>query len=94
MEDDPLLTKLTIDQLEVREAESANITVWDADFWIGRDLHKVWIKSEGERAGGDTEGAELQLLYTRAASPYWDFQIGWAQGLATGTATGLLGARV
>ena len=76
-EDDPLLAKLIIGELEVRNTEGADATAWDLDLWVGKDLHKLWIKSEGNRAGGETEKGEWQLLYNRAASAFWDFQIGW-----------------
>jgi copper resistance protein B len=81
MEDDPLLFKLMLDQLEWRDADGDDLFVWEADAWIGRDLNKLWFKSEGERAGSVTEGAEIQALYSRAVDPYWDFQIGWRHDL-------------
>ena len=77
MNDDPLLTKLQINQLEARNTEAHDSLTWDIDLWVGKDLHKFWIKSEGERAGGETKNAELQMLYSRAVTPFWDFQIGW-----------------
>ncbi len=81
MEDDPLLFKLMLDQLEWRDADGDDLFVWEADAWIGRDLNKLWFKSEGERAGSVSEGAEIQALYSRAVDPYWDFQIGWRHDL-------------
>jgi len=76
-EDDPVLAKLMIDKLEWRAADGPDPWVWDADAWIGRDLHKLWIKTEGERADGHTESAYGELLYSRAVAPYWDLQLGW-----------------
>ena len=81
MDDDPLVGKVTIDRLEVRDAEGDNPVVWEVDAWIGKDLNKLWFKSEGERVAGETEEAELQLLYSRAISPFWDFQAGWRRDL-------------
>ena len=74
--DDPLLTKVMLDQLEARDVGSDNENVWDGQAWIGKDLTKLWIKSEGERTSGKTAEAELQLLYSKAVSKYWDFQVG------------------
>jgi copper resistance protein B len=51
--------------------------VWDADAWVGRDLHKLWMKTEGEYTDGATEGAFGEFLYSRAIAPYWDLQAGW-----------------
>jgi copper resistance protein B len=75
--DDPLLYKVMIDQLEVREADGDNPAVWEVDAWVGRDLNKLWFKTEGEYVSGETEEAEVQLLYSRAIASFWDFQAGW-----------------
>jgi len=73
-DDDPLLSKLMIDQLEGRENDSA---AFKADLWLGKDLHKVWFKSEYQSVDSETEKGEMQALYSSAISPYWDLQIGW-----------------
>ncbi|MGB0712586.1 MAG: copper resistance protein B [Gammaproteobacteria bacterium] len=76
-EDDPVLFKLMIDKLEWRAADGSNPLVWDADAWVGRDLNKLWFKTEGEYVDGTTEAASGELLYSRAISAYWDVQAGW-----------------
>lgn len=75
-DDDPILTKLMLNQLETRGSGRDSVEAWDAEAWIGRDLTKLWIKSDGEHAFGRTEDAELQFLYSKAVSTYWDFQTG------------------
>lgn len=75
MEDDPLLFMGVINELEVHDADRHPL-VWDAEAWLGRDLHKLWVKAEGEYADGHTEGTEAQLLYNRAVAPFWDIQAG------------------
>lgn len=80
-EDDPLLYKVMIDQLEVRNAEDNNPLVWDADLWIGKDLNKLWISTGGERVNGAVEEADIEFLYSRAIDTFWDFQIGWRHDL-------------
>ncbi|MFD2231808.1 copper resistance protein B [Alkalimarinus sediminis] len=75
--DDPTLTKVMLNQLEIRDIGDDNTTAWDAQAWIGKDLQKIWIKSEGEYANSKTEESEVQLLYSHAIAPYWDAQIGW-----------------
>ncbi|MEH6548865.1 MAG: copper resistance protein B [Pseudomonadales bacterium] len=77
--DDPLLGKVLIDQLEVRDADEGNPVVLEGQAWIGKDLQKIWFKAEVERAGSETEEAELQALVSRAIAPYWDMQIGLRQ---------------
>ena len=74
--DDPLLTMLTIDQLEKRDTSSSKPLAWELQGWVGYDLDKFVFKTEGERAEGETEKAELQLLYGKAITPFWDVQLG------------------
>ncbi len=77
MNDDPLLTMLIVDQLEVRSDSDNTPLVWDAEGWIGKDLNKLWIKTDGDYADGSLEEAEIQALYSRAIAPFWDLQAGW-----------------
>jgi len=75
-EDDPLLYMFKADQLEVRDGDEGNFAVFEGSLWIGKDLNKLWIKSEIEADEDETEGSEWQLLYSRAIDPNWDFQVG------------------
>jgi len=77
MADDPILTKVMINQLEVRHTNGPDPVVWDAQLWVGQDLNKFWLKTEGEYVDDELEEAEVQALYSRAIAPYWDLQIGW-----------------
>jgi copper resistance protein B len=50
---------------------------WDGEAWFGSDINRVVLKSEGEGAvGKSVDDAELQLVYSRAISPYIDLQGG------------------
>lgn len=83
MEDSMLLTGVNVDQLEWRDTDEGDVAGWDAKVWLGDDLNKLILNSEGEYRQGDnehdsaTEEAELQLLYSRAITAYWNFQAGW-----------------
>ena len=74
--DDPLLFMLKADKLEARDTDEGTVTAWEGHFWAGRDLNKLWIKTEGERSDEGTESAEVQLLYSRAIDANWDLQAG------------------
>lgn len=55
---------------------------WDGEGWIGGDINRFVIKSEGEGTIGERlEAGEVQTLYSRAISPYFDFQAGVRQDL-------------
>ncbi len=75
--DDPLLFMLKMDQLELRDADDHTPLVWETQAWLGKDLNKLYFKTEGERVNGDYEELETQLLYSHAIAPYWDMQVGW-----------------
>ncbi|MBY0302673.1 copper resistance protein B [Sphingomonas ginsenosidimutans] len=50
---------------------------WDGEAWIGGDIDRLTIKTEGEgEAGGALATAEVQALYSRALDPYWNLQAG------------------
>ena len=56
---DPLLARVMIDQFEWRDGgDEADPYVLEAQAWIGKDLHKLWIKTDVERVDGETEEAE------------------------------------
>ena len=76
MGDDPILSKVMINQLEQRRTDGSDPLVVEAEGWVGKDLHKAWFKFDGERVGSDWESAQFQALYSRAVAPYWDLQIG------------------
>jgi copper resistance protein B len=60
----------------IEYADHENSWLWDMQGWYGSDEHKLWWKSEGEFDSEATEEAELQLLYSKPVSAFWDFQLG------------------
>jgi copper resistance protein B len=81
MEDDPLLGKFILDKLETTDADGDSPLNWELDAWLGKDLNKIWFKSEGERLDDETEQRN-ELLFSRAISTFWDLQIGLRQDRA------------
>ncbi len=75
VDDDPILTKV-MGEIETRSTVGSNPKVWAVDAWVGKDLEKIWIKTEGEKLDGKTTEAELQVLYSKAVTPFWDLQYG------------------
>ena len=62
------------ERIEYVEAEEH--LLWDLQGRYGGDYHRLWWKTEGTLADGSTEDAELQLLYSRAWTAYFDLQFG------------------
>jgi len=81
MNDDPLLAMLVVDQFEIQVGDGDDPLAWDAEGWVGKDLNKIWIKTDGEYSDGSVEDMELQALYSRAIAPFWDLQAGWRRDI-------------
>jgi copper resistance protein B len=53
---------------------------WEGMGWYGGDINRFVAKSEGQGSKRDgVESAEIQALYSRAVSPYFDLQAGVRQ---------------
>mgnify|MGYP000082411324 CR=1 FL=1 len=77
--------KFLVDQLEVTVGEGPEAYAWDAQFWYGGDIDKLWVKTEGEgEFGEELEGAEVQALWSHAIDPWFDLQAGVRQDLNAG----------
>ena len=74
MNDNRIYSKLLFDRLETAANDST--LRWSGQAWIGTDINRLWLRTEGEKADGATEHAELQALYSRALTPFWDVQAG------------------
>jgi copper resistance protein B len=70
-----IVSKVMADLFEYRTGDSEDGYRWDGEAWVGGDIHRLVAKSEGEGAA-DLESAEVQILYSRAISPYFDARAG------------------
>ena len=77
MDDNPLNTMFLMDRFEVLNNDE-NTRVWEGSFWIGYDLNKLYLYSEGEATADGLESSQNELVYSRAIAPFWDAQIGLA----------------
>jgi copper resistance protein B len=82
--EDPFNRAFKIDQLEAFDADEATNVRWDVDMWAGYSLNKLTIRTEGEERDGNTERAELQLLWTRSFARWWDVVAGARADFAPG----------
>ncbi|MFB0874230.1 MULTISPECIES: copper resistance protein B [unclassified Sphingobium] len=66
-------SQLMVDRLEYRAQKGRDSYHWEGEGWIGGDIDRLAIKSEGEGVvGGALESAEVQALYSRAIDPWWN----------------------
>ena len=75
--DSPIISFVLIDQLEFRENNNRRDGFeWDAQGWIGGDYNRFWFKTEGADSTAGNGDFEVQALYSRLITPFWDFQAG------------------
>jgi len=67
---------LLLDQLETVHARSGNAQAWEIQAWYGRDVDKLWLRSEGELSHGKVEEGNVEVLWNHAIATYWGSQLG------------------
>lgn len=67
-----------LERFEQQRRDGQPFELWDAQGWLGTDYRKLWLKSEGhgQVADGAVDTAEVQVLFSRALAPFWDWQAG------------------
>jgi copper resistance protein B len=78
--EDPLNRFVLIDRFESQDADGDPVE-WDVDAWIGRDLTKLWVRTDGERRDGSTEQADVEVLWGKSFARWWDLLAGVRQEL-------------
>ncbi len=81
------------ERLEYRE--STDSLFWDFGGRWGGDYHKFAWKTEGQYVDGATDDAELELLYARAWTAFFDLQFGirYADTTAGGITSAVAGTQ-
>ena len=64
--------KVLFDQFEAQLVHGEPGSRWDSRSWIGGDRHRLLVRTEGEAVDGILDTAEVQVLYSRAFSPWWE----------------------
>jgi len=72
------------DKLEWQDANDGSALAWDLSGWIGGDIDRLLLRSEGERTNGKTEEAQIQALWGHSISPWWDVVAGARQDFKPG----------
>ncbi len=92
MMDTPIMVYALLDQFEWVDTEAGSALAFEAQGWLGNDAHRLWLRSEGERADGETEHAELQMLYGQPMNRWWDWVAGVRHDFAPSDAQSWLAA--
>jgi copper resistance protein B len=78
MDDTGNVGTLLLDQLEVFRDGGHTVLGWDGHAWYGNDYNKLWMKSEGEGAAGESDG-RAELLWDHVFARWWSVQAGIRQ---------------
>ncbi|WP_454734100.1 MULTISPECIES: copper resistance protein B [Cupriavidus] len=84
MADDDIYYQVLFDRLEYVKAPGGSGLSWDVLAWVGKDLNRLWFKSEGSRLYGKTEEARAEALWGHAFATFWDWQLGVRQDFGNG----------
>lgn len=79
-------SKVLVEKLEFRPDNRANGYAWEGRASFGGDIDRLVIKSRGEGARS-LAGAEAQVLYGRAITPYFNLEAGVRQDFEPRTRT-------
>ena len=64
--------RVLFDHFEWQDADAGGAFSWGSRTWIGSDLDRLWIRSGGERVSGRMHSADIEVLYGRSVSAWWD----------------------
>lgn len=73
--EDPFNRLVQVDRFEAHDTHD-DVANWDLEAWFGRSLNKLWVRSEGERESGDTDYADLEVLWGHSFARWWEFVVG------------------
>ena len=65
-----------VDRLETWDEDEGTPIAWEGSGWIGTDLDRAWIRTEGEALDGSVESANVEVFYGRAIARWWDAVVG------------------
>lgn len=75
----PLYFFLRANRLDYGASQAGARASWDVDARAGTDENRIMLKTEGQYLGGKGENAEVQVLYDRPITEFFDFQVGMRQ---------------
>jgi copper resistance protein B len=85
-DDNAIHSYMSLDRLEIQDAGSRTAVAWELKGWIGTDLSRLWLRSEGKLVSGHAEASELEVLYGRSISAWWDVVAGLRRDTGPGDA--------
>lgn len=82
--DNGLHFMVLVDDLEWHVSEPGVGAFWQTNTWVGGDINRIWIRTQGDVEGGDLEDAEAHLMLGRNFSRWWSLVGGVRQDFTPG----------
>lgn len=84
--DNQVFAHVLLDQLEGRTSGPNGNFRWDGEAWVGTDMNKLWLKSEGFANTNTVSDGDQEALYDRPIphTRYLDGQVGVRADLGSG----------
>jgi copper resistance protein B len=84
--DRQIFTHFLFNELEGRAGGNGTALRWDDEGWIGTDMNRLWLKSEGFLRNGTVSDGDLEVFYDRPIPRlrYFDAQAGVRVDLDSG----------
>lgn len=77
MMDEEIMSGLWLNRMERVQANNEScFNAYELRGWLGKDYDKLVLKAEGDVEAGKLHEARTELLWSHAASAYWDVQLG------------------
>ena len=70
--DERFISYVQFDRLEAFDGGAA----WSGHAWFGTDERRLWVRSEGEREHGRLAAADVEVMFARPLSRWWDVGVG------------------
>lgn len=76
---------LILDRFEYRPRSGKDAYAWQLMGWIGGDIDRLAVETEGEGAFGEPlETGEVRAAWRHALDPWWNFELGVRQDFGAG----------
>ncbi len=72
------------DRLEYADGDHGAGLDWEGLGWIGGDIQRLWLRTEGESAGDRVGRGDFEVLYGRGVRAWWDVLAGVRQDFGEG----------
>jgi copper resistance protein B len=86
MMDKPVIAHVVLNEFEGRTSGSGSQLRWDGEGWVGTDMDRLWVKSEGFSDKSSVSDGDHEALYDRPIPRmrYFDAQVGVRADLDSG----------